>query len=129
MESDAYVEFKKKFNASVSDPWDQQKRADAKAAFEAFRTGFFGRAETAVHTDSWDFKAVREYLDNAVFLMPGNADAERKVLKMAILRAFERIFRDRTIRLKRAVAVERIKDLCDASKEASDSIMATLESD
>jgi hypothetical protein len=43
---------------------------------------------------------------------------------MAILRAFVRIFSERTIRLKKDVAGERVKDLCEASKEACDGILA-----
>jgi hypothetical protein len=124
MESAAYVDFKVKFNASVSDPWSQQKRSEAKAAFEAFRRGFRGSLESEIHTASWDYRAVCNYLENDVFLMPGNAESELKVLKMAILRAFVRIFSERAIRLKQAVAVERLQDLCEASKEACEGVLA-----
>lgn len=124
LESAAYIDFKTKFNASVSDPWSQQKRSAAKAAFEVFRKGFRGSLESELHTSSWDYKAISDYLENDVFLMPGSAESEQKILKMAILRAFVRIFSERTIRLKQAVAVERIKDVCEASKEACDSVLA-----
>jgi hypothetical protein len=124
MESAAYVDFKIKFNASVSDPWSQQKRSEAKAAFENFKKGFLGSLESEIHTSSWDYRAISNYLENDVFLMPGNAESELKVLKMAILRAFVRIFSERTIRLKKDVAGERVKDLCEASKEACDGILA-----
>lgn len=124
MESAAYIDFKTKFNISVGDPWSREKRSEAKAAFEAFQKGFRGSLESQLHTDSWDYAAIRNYLDNDVFLVPGSADSELKVLKMAILRAFVRIFSERTIRLKQAVAVERIQDVCEASKEAYDSVVA-----
>lgn len=124
MESAAYVDFKIKFNASVSDPWSQQKRSEAKAAFENFKKGFLGSLESEIHTASWDYRAISNYLENDVFLMPGNAESELKVLKMAILRAFVRVFSERTIRLKKDVAGERVKDLCEASKEACDGILA-----
>lgn len=123
-ESKEYEDFKKMFNISVGDPWSQEKRSNAKAAFKAFQKGFRGSLESQLHTDSWNYAAIRNYLDNDVFLMPGSAESELKVLKMAILRAFVRIFSERTIRLKQAVAVERIQDVCEKSKEAYDSVVA-----
>lgn len=126
IESEKYVSFKVAFNAAVADPWSQAKRVAAREAFEAFRSGFVGRIMEELHADSWDYEAIRNFLENDQFLMPGSAEAERKVLTMAILRAFVQVFRERSIRLKRAVARDRLKEICEQSQEVVTSIKASI---
>lgn len=126
IESEKYVRFKVAFNAAVADPWSQSKRVAAREAFETFRSGFFGSIMEALHADSWDYEAIRNFLENDQFLMPGSAEAERKVLTMAILRAFVQVFRERTIRLKRSVARDRLKEICEQSQEMVTAIQEAI---
>jgi hypothetical protein len=126
IESEKYVRFKVAFNAAVSDPWSQAKRVAAREAFEAFRSGFTGRIMEELHADSWDYDAIRSFLENDQFLMPGSAEAEQKVLTMAILRAFVQVFRERTIRLKKSVARDRLKEICEQSQEAANAIQEAI---
>jgi hypothetical protein len=126
IESTDYVDFKVKFNTAVADPWDEAKRNNARLAFEQFRKGFKGRFIEALHAESWDYQAIRNFLDNGQFLVPGNAEAEQRVLKMAILRAFVQVFGQREIRLKAQVARDNLKEICEQSQAAADAIGQAL---
>jgi len=126
IETRAYVDFKVKFNAAVADPWDEAKRNDARLAFEEFRKGLMGRFIEQLHAKSWDYEAIKKFLENGQFLVPGNAEAEQKVLKMAILRAFVQVFGQREIRLKAQVARDNLKEICEQSQAAADAIGKAL---
>lgn len=126
VETAAYVDFKVKFNAAVADPWDDAKRTAARLAFEEFRRGFTGRVIEQLHAESWDYEAIENFLNQGQFLVPGTAEVEQKVLKMAILRAFVQVFGQRKIRLKAEVAKDNLKEICEQSQGVAEAIGEAL---